>query len=126
MHFGNLLRFIFKTDFQCGKTVLDLELSLEFPGTDHVLFFLEAIRFKAMPLYSSSMTMIRDMIENYAIQQEVRNSHIAGLNKRTNENNVIYSNNMEERKELIRRYLSFMKITTTNELRSYNNIMEKS
>ena len=125
MHFGNLLRFIFKTDFQCGKTVLDLELSLEFPGIDHVLFFLEAIRFKAMPLYSS-MTMRRDMIENYAIQQEARNSHIAGLNKRTNENNVIYSNNMEERKELIRRYLSFMKIATKNELRSYNNIMEKS
>ena len=78
-----------------------------------------------MPLYSS-MTMRRDMIENYAIQQEARNSHIAGLNKRANENNVIYSNNMEEGKELIRRYLSFMKIATTNELRSYNNIMEKS
>ena len=45
---------------------------------------------------------------------------------RANENNVIYSNNMEERKELIRRYLCFTENATNDELRSYNNIMEKA
>lgn len=46
-------------------------------------------------------------------------------NERTPEE-IIYSNNMEERKEVIRRYLSSVKGATNEELHNYNNIMEKA
>jgi len=77
-----------------------------------------------MPLYST-MSMYSNMKgNNQANQQEARNSHIAGLNKRTIEKIIYTSKNMEKRKELIRRYLSFAKNVTNDELSRYNDIME--
>ena len=79
-----------------------------------------------MPLYST-MSMYSNMKRNnQANQQEARNSHIAGLNKRTIEKIICTSENMEKRKELIRRYLSFAKNATNDELSRYNDIMENA
>ena len=71
-------------------------------------FFPEAKWFKEMPFYPSMLMYSNLKRNNQANQQEVRNIHIAGLNKRTNEK-IIYTND-----------------ATTDELRRYNDIMENA
>ena len=61
-----------------------------------------------MPFYSSMLMYSNLKRNNQANQQEARNIHIAGLNKRTNEKNI-YTND-----------------ATTDELRRYNDIMENA
>ena len=62
-----------------------------------------------MPLYST-MSMYSNMKRNnQANQQEARNSHIAGLNKRTIEKIIYTSENMEKKKGTYQKILIFRK-----------------
>ena len=65
IHFGCLkLILILKTDIGFGKTVLDLELSLQFPGIDQALFSWKQNGLKSCLYSSMSMSLFFNFQEN--------------------------------------------------------------